>query len=155
MSEDYGLGVAFPMKEVYSTDKQGQFVPIKSYYWLSNTPQTDASHPLESTFGYSLYRGTHNEVRNWQKVMYTYELPSKGFNLQTPLLLMKLTSSGRLKETSFERVLTKLNQLQKYDNQYPNTLYPIELRGNNLNAGDLNPQLLFHSVSLQKPNSMQ
>ena len=56
---------------------------------------------------------------------------------------MKLMSSGRLKETSFERVLWKLNQLQKYDNEYPNTLYPIELRGNNLNAGDLNPELLF------------
>src|SRR5271156_4442571 len=108
MSEDYGLGVAFPMKAVYSTDKQGQFVPIKPYYWLSNTPQTDTSQAVIITFGYSIYRGAHYEVRQWQKVQYIYELPSECFNLETPLLLVKKTCSGRLTETSFERVLWKL-----------------------------------------------
>ena len=72
---------------------------------MTESPQSAESQPVELTFSEEMYKDGSNYIKHWQKVMYTYKIPTTGFEEEANPILMRAEFMGGLLETSFMEVI--------------------------------------------------
>src|SRR5271156_5169578 len=119
------------------------FVPRESYYWMTESPQSAESQPIELTFGEEMYKDGRYHVKHWQKVMYTYKMPATGFEEEANPIIMRAEYMAGLMETSFMEVIWELERdLVNEYHEAGSPRWPVQFRGMTCNIHLLDKEFL-------------